>query len=138
MWKQRSKDYNIKEGDRNTKYFHMIASRRRRNNFIAGVEDERGIWCDEPQKIENAFLRYFREIFTSTEPTNMAGVYDGITQRLSAKSKIQLDKEFTKKEIHEALFQMNSNKAPRPDGMTACFYQRYWKVIGGDISKVIL
>ena len=56
-------------------------------------------------------MRYFANIFTSTKPTNMEGVYHGITQRLSVESKIQLDKEFTEGEICEALFQINPNKA---------------------------
>ena len=49
-----------------------------------------------------------------------------------------LDKEFTKVEIREALFQMYPNKAPRPHGMTTCFYQRYWELLGGDITKACL
>ena len=48
MWKQRAKDHYIKEGDRNTKYFHMVASKRRRNNLILRVEDELRVWCEEP------------------------------------------------------------------------------------------
>ena len=32
-----------------------------------------------------------------------------------------LDREFSKKEIKDTLFQMNPNKAPSPDGMNVCF-----------------
>ena len=33
---------------------------------------------------------------------------------------------------------MNPNKALGPDGMTACFFQRYWFVVGIDITEIIL
>ena len=33
---------------------------------------------------------------------------------------------------------MNPNKASEPDGMIAWFYQKYWKVLSNDITKVIL
>ena len=32
---------------------------------------------------------------------------------------------------------MNPNKAPGPDGMNACFWQRYWHIMGKDVTKVI-
>lgn len=37
-WKQRSKKKWIKVGDRNTQYFQMIASERRRINYIAFIK----------------------------------------------------------------------------------------------------
>nr|CAE01835.2 OSJNBa0064M23.8 [Oryza sativa Japonica Group] len=40
-----------------------------------------------------------------------------------------LIQEFTKKEIKEAIFQMEHNKAPGPDGFPAEFYQVFWNVI---------
>ena len=33
---------------------------------------------------------------------------------------------------------MNPNKAPRPDGMNACFWHRFWHIMGKDVIKVIL
>jgi hypothetical protein len=35
--------------------------------------------------------------------------------------------KFTEKEIHDAVFQMEPNKAPGPDGFPVEFYQFFWK-----------
>lgn len=35
-------------------------------------------------------------------------------------------------EIHEALQQMVPLKSPSPYGCSPCFYQSYWKIVGGD------
>jgi hypothetical protein len=40
-----------------------------------------------------------------------------------------LTAEFSETEIKEAIFQMEHNKAPRPDGFLAEFYQVFWEVI---------
>ena len=44
-----------------------------------------------------------------------------------------LTAQFTEKEIKDALFQMEHNKAPGPDGFPAEFYQKFWEVIKGDL-----
>ena len=71
MWKQRAKDHYVREGYRNTKYFYMTASRRRRNNFIFGIKDEMGEWHQDSKQIEEVILRYFTDIFMSFGPANM-------------------------------------------------------------------
>ena len=40
--KQRSRDKDIKEGDRNTSYFHVVANQRRRKTLIHSLEGPEG------------------------------------------------------------------------------------------------
>jgi hypothetical protein len=49
----------------------------------------------------------------------------------------QLCKEFTEKEISDALFQMGPLKAPGPDGFPARFYQRHWETLRGDVVQAV-
>lgn len=67
--KQRSRADWLKEGDKNTKFFHAKASARKRKNKIWGIENSHGSWLKEKEKIESEFYNYFQELFTSTNPT---------------------------------------------------------------------
>ena len=40
MWKQRSRNNYLKEGDHNTSFFHTKASNRKQQNWIQGLEDK--------------------------------------------------------------------------------------------------
>ena len=48
-----------------------------------------------------------------------------------------LCKEFSDKEIGDALFQIGPLKAPGPDGFPARFFQRNWGLIKEDIVKAV-
>ena len=50
-WGQRAKAHWLKEGDRNTKFFHAQTSERRKQNTIVGIWDEQGRWCDDEESI---------------------------------------------------------------------------------------
>ena len=50
----------------------------------------------------------------------------------------QLTKEFQREEVVEAVFSMHPTKASGPDDMSAIFYQKYWDIIGNDITNTIL
>ena len=55
-----------------------------------------GDWKQELEQIEQVFMRYFKDIFIITMPTNLETIYDAIDQKISRESKGMLEKEFTK------------------------------------------
>ena len=67
-WGQRAKAHWLKEGDRNTKFFHAQASERRKQNTIVGIWDEHGRWCDDEDSIAQAALSFFDSIYSSSHP----------------------------------------------------------------------
>ena len=47
-----------------------------------------------------------------------------------------LTSEFTEAEVKSAIFQIEHNKAPGPDGFLAKFYQVFWEVIKDDLMAL--
>nr|GEX46926.1 hypothetical protein [Tanacetum cinerariifolium] len=88
----------LKEGDRNSKYFHNVVKGRQNKSRNYVVENLNGIplFCNE-----------------------MRG------------QDISVD------EIKSALFDIDGNKAPGPDGFSSYFFKSYWAVIGEDLCKAV-
>ena len=51
LWLQRSRISWLKEGDRNTKFFHRKAVWRARKNRISSLKDQDGVVQDTPSEI---------------------------------------------------------------------------------------
>lgn len=46
-------------------------------------------------------------------------------------------RDIAEEEVKTAIFQMNPDKAPGPDGMTPAFYQKHWKIVGQDVFEMV-
>ncbi|KAM0834414.1 hypothetical protein ACQ4PT_063618 [Festuca glaucescens] len=64
LWMQRLRINWLKEGDRNTKYFHQKAVWRARKNKIKCLKDDDGVWKDTPSDMERMASSYFKDLFT--------------------------------------------------------------------------
>jgi hypothetical protein len=137
MWLQRSRISWLKEGDRNTSYFHRNAVWRARRNLIKKLKREDGTWTKVPGEMERMASSYFQEIFTK-DPTLVPDVaIEHIPTKVTADMNEQLCKSFSDQEISDALFQIRPLKAPGPDGFPARFYQRHWGLIKEDIIAAV-
>ena len=85
-WKQRSRADWLKEGDKNTKFFHHKASTRKKKNRIWGIENSSGDWLKKAKDVEAEFDNYFTKLFTTTKPSQnqMDAALKGINPRVSA------------------------------------------------------
>ena len=53
LWKQKSRELWLKEGDRNTKFFHLSTIIRRRRNNIDAIKSEEGLWVTSSNQISS-------------------------------------------------------------------------------------
>jgi hypothetical protein len=122
-WMQRSKEAWLKDGDKNTKYFHACANQKRRKSCIDRILDEHGCLCESSEEIGNAFTYYYTSLFTTKNLGDVDECLQDIEGRLSHEMNEKLMREFTSEEVGAALKLMSPLKAPGFDGFSAGFYQ---------------
>ena len=122
MWKQRPRALWLKWGDQNTKFFHAIASQRRRKNRIDGLQNHQGEWTDDQEGIEKIILEYFAKIFRFDNPSNYDVSLSAISKRVTPKMNEELLAVFKVDEVWQALQQMHPTKPPGLDDMSPIFY----------------
>ena len=94
MWKQRAKSFWHQSGDRNTRFFHTVASQRRQKNRIMGLEDNNRVWQGSDEGIQSIVLNYFSSIYQSGQPSQFSPVTDAIERRVTEEMNDSLLKEF--------------------------------------------
>ncbi|GAU27412.1 hypothetical protein TSUD_356480 [Trifolium subterraneum] len=132
FWRQRAKMHWLKDGDLNTKFFHMSASARAKVKKIEKlITDENEVVIDQ-QELGDVARKYFQELFKpkggSHEP-----VLSLILTRISAKDNAMLEAPITKEELRTTLFQMHPDKSPGPDGYNPAFFQKNWHLCGDEV-----
>lgn len=58
--------------------------------------------------------------------------------RVTGDMRMELERDFVEEEITRALYQMHSNKALGPDGMSPMFFQKFWRTIGPPVTAAFL
>ena len=85
MWKQHSCTAWLKEGDKNTKYFHNRATQRNKRNLILGLEDEAEVWVGEEEDLGRVVEAYFQNMFTSSNLSQFDEILMGLQLVIIAK-----------------------------------------------------
>ncbi|XP_061353784.1 uncharacterized protein LOC133298506 [Gastrolobium bilobum] len=110
IWFQKSRDDWIKDGDRNTRFYHT--------SWVTGEEDLIELARD-----------YFQNLFKEERSMSSGFQTCSTWPVISLDQKLLLSLEITDEEIKKAFFQMPSLRAPGPDGFPALFFHKNWGLL---------
>ncbi|GAU46050.1 hypothetical protein TSUD_191210 [Trifolium subterraneum] len=132
VWFQKSRSQWIKDGDRNTRYYHVKTIKRRRQNKIIMLRNDQNEWVEEEENLKAMVNNYYKRLFAAPE-NNIQWQQNRYSYPNISESEYDCLKEnISSLEVKNALFAMASWKAPGHDDFPAGF------VLGRNITENIV
>ena len=133
-WRQKYRVLCIREGDRNTKFFHRIANSHKRYNSIDRLMVD-GEVSSNRAAIANCISRFYRQLYC--EDVAHRPILDNLDfSSISVEDAIWLDRPFKEEEVFGVIHDFNGDKAPGPNGFSMAFFQSCWCVLKTEIIAV--
>lgn len=132
--RQRSRLTWIKEGDVNSKFFHIKATSRRRKNFIQSLKTPSGLAVSAKDKEDELFRFYSEKLGTNFQRTKNL---NWTNLQLPSFNLSELEEDISEEELRGTIFGMPPEKAPGPDGFIGAFFKVAWEIIKGDLLAAV-
>ncbi|VFQ88669.1 unnamed protein product, partial [Cuscuta campestris] len=132
-WKQKANIKWMEEGDCNSKFFHAFVKGRRAKNQIRRIVDIQGKEHTDREVIHNMAIDYYNNLFNSKKDIVTTPVLDYLETVITQEDNAKLSKIPTAEEIREAVWSINPNSAPGPDGFNGSFFRAAWHIIQNDV-----
>lgn len=139
-WKQKSRNRSLREGERNTKFFHKSTIQRRIHNRIHQLKLLNGEKTETRDELETVLVDHFSNLLTETSPDRdqeIAAIASCIPQKVSNAQNDLLDRPVDLAELEDAIKQMQRGTAPGPDGFTIDFFFHFWDLLKLDILQIV-
>ena len=109
-WRQKSRELWLREGDRNTGYFHKMANAHKRVNTLVKIKIS-GSWVIEERDIKDGVVQVFHSLLSKTDEwrPRCNGLQVGV---LEGEVAGMLEAPFLEEEVFGALSDLNGDKAP--------------------------
>jgi exonuclease III len=140
LWKQKSRIQWLKEGDRNTKFFHRATIQRRHSNKITHLITEEGETLHSHADLEAHLVDYFQDLLTeplSDRSEAIKQITKCVPALVTREQNEALLRPFTIEEVDQALQDTPKCKAPGPDGFTSDFFHYCWQMIRTEVWEIL-
>ena len=119
-WRQKSREVWLREGDRNTGFFHKMANSHRRKNCLSKIKVN-GTWLTEEHEIKGGVVGAFKNLLTDLGEWHPS--MDGLDfNRIDGEDAARLEEAFSEEEVFSTLSDLNEDKAPGPNGFSLSFW----------------
>ena len=119
------------------KLFLALEQNIQRKRTITQIQDAQGTLHSDSETIVNTFREHFKQIYTKehTVDTEQKKILS-LCKQLSEQDKAQLETPITLQDIKQAIYKLQNDKSPGPDGLTAEFYKYYEKQLAPLLLQV--
>jgi hypothetical protein len=125
-------------GDRNTKFFHITAKIKSSTKLITTLQDGEHVLTDKSQ-IADHIVSYYRNLFcTNIFLQEQLLAQEVIPPLVTNEVNTMLTMLPSHKEIKAAIFALNKDSSPGPDGFGAFFFQHYWEIGKDDVIAAMI
>ncbi|GJV81463.1 RNA-directed DNA polymerase, eukaryota, reverse transcriptase zinc-binding domain protein [Tanacetum coccineum] len=135
--RQKAKVEWLEVGDRNSKYFHNVVKGRRNRNRISYIEDLNG----NPfhgNNVGDQFVSHFKNVLGRSSSVLPFNDPDSLfVKKLPVSEALNLVRSVSNEEIKLALFDIDGNKAPGPDGFSSQFFKESWSIVGDEMCNAV-
>ncbi|XP_015168633.1 uncharacterized protein [Solanum tuberosum] len=135
--KQKTQLHWFREGDANSKYFHVVMRGRRKKLFIHKICTDNKEWVQGDDNIAKTACTHFQHIFSGHENRIVEGILQCIPRMITPEQNQKLQGMPTMEELQQVVYSMNLNSAPGPDGFGGKLYQVCWDIIKHDILEAV-
>ncbi|XP_021756192.1 uncharacterized protein LOC110721363 [Chenopodium quinoa] len=138
--KQKAKAHWMKEGDVNSSYFHACIRQRRIENRICSIQDQNGKLVNDPNEIAESFISYYKGLL-GTDAGEARQIHQSVIQEgpvLSETQRNSICRPFTEDDVRGAVWCIDEDKSPGPNGYTSKFFKRSWEIVKGDVCQAVL
>lgn len=143
-WKQKSRELWLKQGDKNTKFFHASTKQRKASNVIFSIKHV-DTWVLIKNLVDNQDgVKFCKNLLapplSNLDPfwkNNVELLLQSIPPLISDQDNKVLLTPFTVEEVYKVVFSLSPDKAPGPDGFAALFFQKCWDVIGFNLLAIM-
>ncbi|XP_058784295.1 uncharacterized protein LOC131659071 [Vicia villosa] len=135
MLRLKSRQLWLKEGDKNSRFFHNSIKDRQRKGAISVLEGAEGR-VEGFEEVKKEVRDHFEGFFK--EENHDRAVPKGLDFRsLTKEDREWLERPFSEEEIKTAVWDCDGNKSPGPDGFTLEFFQQCWETLKADVVRYV-
>ena len=137
FWREKARNQSFIYGDRNTAYFHRMASIKSSAKVITFIQDGE-TRITKSRLMEEHVVSYFQNIFGGNNNCVNNGLAATVIPfMVTEEENAMLAAMPMFDEIKDAVFTMNADGAPGPDGFGGHFYQHFWDIVSADLVSSV-
>ncbi|XP_026396889.1 uncharacterized protein LOC113291584 [Papaver somniferum] len=137
MLKMKSRVTWLEDGDQNTHFFHNNIHMRRSQNTISELKIVNDTTLFLQDEIKDYIVNHYQAKFNGGDVHIDPVLFDIEHESISATESAYMDAIPSLEEVKMAVFDLEADSAPGPDGFTGSFYRQCWDIVSRDIFNAI-
>ncbi|XP_042515356.1 uncharacterized protein LOC122089726 [Macadamia integrifolia] len=135
LWAEKAKNRWLKEGDKNSKFFHLSIKMRWARNMIRSLKKEDGTVVSGQVHLSQYVADFYEFFHKSVSLQSHPDIFDSIATVLLEEEHLAMEFVLSNEEIKQAVWDLDADSFPSPDSFSGVFYRKCWDIVEEDFCS---